>query len=272
MGLDISKGKYIARMDGDDISMPDRFTKQVTFLENHPEVILCGSFFTIIGSNDIITVPENHEQIKLWMLKENCFGHPTVMYKKEVLEEFNLRYDPAKEPAEDYDFWVRLMFKGQVYNIQESLLHYRVHDKQVSNKRLEAAQAGAIQIRVNLLNASFGNLHESETETLTKVIRNDNSVDPTVIEGFLQLENRLLESNVFFEQDGFRNYLLGLEYDMVKQYFFKRYRNTPRYFFSYIKVKNKLNVRMPKFSYIKLALKSIFLWKGRTTTSSKFMA
>ena len=57
-GLKIAKGKYIARMDGDDISLPERFAKQVAFLDANQDVVLCGTNFSIIGTDKVINLPE----------------------------------------------------------------------------------------------------------------------------------------------------------------------------------------------------------------------
>lgn len=89
-GLKLAKGKYIARMDGDDISLPERFEKQITFLEKNPEVVLCGSWFNVIGSELVIKTPENYEDIKLALLKGNCIAHPSVMMRNKFLINFLL--------------------------------------------------------------------------------------------------------------------------------------------------------------------------------------
>jgi glycosyltransferase involved in cell wall biosynthesis len=72
-GLTIARGKYIARMDGDDISFPDRFVKQVTYLEANPGVVLCGTSYKIIGNGKQLSFPENHEAIKLALLRGELY-------------------------------------------------------------------------------------------------------------------------------------------------------------------------------------------------------
>ena len=71
-GLTIAKGEYIARMDGDDISLPERFAKQVTFMDAYPEVVACGTTYSIIGSSEIKNVPLNHDDIKVQLLQKTC--------------------------------------------------------------------------------------------------------------------------------------------------------------------------------------------------------
>lgn len=131
-GLTLAKGKYIARMDGDDISLPERFAKQVTFLDANPDVVLCGTLYQIIGTKNICNHPLKHEEIKVKLISGCYIAHPTVMFHKSVFESYELQYDPNTEPAEDYDLWARLIFLGKIVNIKEVLLYYRVHLKQTS--------------------------------------------------------------------------------------------------------------------------------------------
>ena len=77
-GLSIAKGEYIARMDGDDISFSERFEKQIAFLDKNPDVVLCGTFFKIIGMDKVIVVPEGHEDIKVAMLKDCSTVPPSI--------------------------------------------------------------------------------------------------------------------------------------------------------------------------------------------------
>ena len=133
-GLTIAKGKYIARMDGDDISLPKRLELQVAYMEQHPDVVVCGAFYKIIGTETIKTFPTNHEAIKVNLLENTCFAHPLVLIRKTTLDAHHLNYDLTKEPAEDYALWVTLLKYGKLHNIEDVLLHYRVHEQQVSQK------------------------------------------------------------------------------------------------------------------------------------------
>lgn len=132
-GLELAKGKFIARMDQDDISLPERFEKQIDILEKNPEIGVCGTWFTplINGiSGKTIQHPEHSESIKISLLAYCALGHPTIMLRKKFIS--NLRYDPDYQAAEDYEFWTRLSRIGKLYNIQESLLQYRFHETNMS--------------------------------------------------------------------------------------------------------------------------------------------
>ena len=129
-----AKGKYIARMDADDISMPHRLEKQYEFMENHPQCGVCGTYVTAFGNgNELLSPPSEPEILKLTLLfKKNCIAHPTVLIRRKVLEEYLFQYNEEDTYAEDYGLWLRLLDKVKLYNIRESLLNYRVHDSNIS--------------------------------------------------------------------------------------------------------------------------------------------
>jgi glycosyltransferase involved in cell wall biosynthesis len=134
--INIAKGKYLARMDADDISLPCRFEKQVEIMEQNPNIIVCGSKFELFGIKREykFVFPEKSEDIKNLLIKQCCFAHPTTMIRKSVLMEQNIRYDENALHAEDYKLWVDLYDAGDFYNIQDTLLLYRISNTQISNQ------------------------------------------------------------------------------------------------------------------------------------------
>ncbi len=150
-GIDAALGKYIARMDADDISMSTRFELQVAFLENNLEIGLCGtSFFSWDGLNkDLKTLPSNAEEIKSELLFRNVIAHPTVMMRKKVLIENALRYSMDALNAEDYDLWTRMARVTSIANLPLPLLLYRVHAMQVTQTQKEQKEATRHKIMWN---------------------------------------------------------------------------------------------------------------------------
>jgi len=135
-GIDLAQGKYIVRMDQDDISYSERLSKQVDFMEKHPEVGVCGSWVKLIGKNagqiwDI--PPSNSDIIKCLLLFSSYIFHPTVIIRKNLLKKYNLYYNPAFLHAEDYDLWCRISEYSQISNLQEILLYYRIHSEKMSD-------------------------------------------------------------------------------------------------------------------------------------------
>jgi len=132
-GIDMAQGDYIARMDCDDISLPARLQKQVMFMESHPEVGICGTWVKTIGEggSDIWNYPTDHETIKSRFVFESVLAHPSVMINRELLNRYNLRYDPAWSRAQDYEFWTRCSGFFRLANLNDVLLFYRRHSAQI---------------------------------------------------------------------------------------------------------------------------------------------
>lgn len=132
-GLRIARGKYIARMDGDDISELTRFEKQVAFLEEHPSVYLISCHAQNFGESDLVNrIRGNSEVLRCRMLIRPVFAHPGFMMRRELIEE-GFFYDETFRTAQDYEFAVRAAGTHEIGMVPEILLHYRVHKKQISN-------------------------------------------------------------------------------------------------------------------------------------------
>jgi glycosyltransferase involved in cell wall biosynthesis len=262
-GLQMAKGKYIARMDGDDISFPERFAKQIAYLETHPEVVVCGTTYKIIGNDKPIALPENHEAIKLGLLWGNCISHPSVMIRKKILDEYSIKYDTSKEPAEDYDMWVRLLALGKLHNLQEVLLEYRLYGNQVSRKRAEEQKKNDIATKLQLLQYLDVKWNDSESEFLEKQFSKTEVVAFKDLKIFKQIQKKLEVANTsgFFESKNFKQYLVDLEADVLRKCFLKQTRYTPLLYLEYLFAKYRWKVSLTAKKEIKLGLKSLVLWK-----------
>lgn len=125
IGIDLANGKYIARMDDDDISLPERFKKQVEFLETHNEYGIIGTKAKFFGKyNNIIPIDTDSERLKINTLFRTPFIHPTVMMRKSLLDKYNLRYN-SNYFTEDYELWSRAIAHFPITNLDEILLLYR---------------------------------------------------------------------------------------------------------------------------------------------------
>jgi len=134
-GLRLANGEYIARMDADDISHPERLHRQVSFLEQNKDIGLIGTDLLVINENGKllykINLPPDNPTIKQNMLKCNQFGHGSVMFRKECIDKVGF-YREEVGPAEDYDLWLRIADEYDIANISEPLYQWRFHNKQVS--------------------------------------------------------------------------------------------------------------------------------------------
>jgi glycosyltransferase involved in cell wall biosynthesis len=132
----MAQGEYIARMDADDISMPDRMEKQIKFVQDN-NLTACGTWAEAIDNsgNKIkdMKYPLTSEKIKTFTLLHNSFIHPSVIFRKDIFEKVG-GYNMFFKHIEDYELWTRIVFKYKTGNIQEELLKYRMHEEQITNK------------------------------------------------------------------------------------------------------------------------------------------
>jgi glycosyltransferase involved in cell wall biosynthesis len=134
-GVELSKGKYIARMDSDDIAFPERLQVQYDFMESHPEIGICGTNYKVLSNNlskYTSRLPANDTDIRAQMFFHPVFCHPTVLLKKDVMEKSDLKYDKDFFGAEDYRLWIDVMDHTQGAIIPDILLHYRIHSMNVT--------------------------------------------------------------------------------------------------------------------------------------------
>jgi hypothetical protein len=135
-GLAEARGRYIAVMDQDDVSEPMRLERQLAFMEAHPEVGLCGCQVTLIGDKPGPSWVRYHasDDLRIALLFENPFCHPSVMLRASVLRAHGLNY-PDYPYAEEYALWTRISRHASLANLEEPLLRYRTHPGQVSRSR-----------------------------------------------------------------------------------------------------------------------------------------
>jgi glycosyltransferase involved in cell wall biosynthesis len=172
--LNFAKAPWVARMDQDDICFPNRFEKQLCWLEESGSDI-CGSWIKYFGKdNNICRYYMSDEAIKMEMLFKSPFAHPAVMMSTELAK--GLKYDLNCENAEDYDLWVRAaMAEWKMSNVQEVLLKYRRHETQMTSKSLEYTQSVSKNIRKyywDFISNKFG-LSDQDTLEVQKFINSD---------------------------------------------------------------------------------------------------
>lgn len=132
-GLRLAKGRFIARMDADDIAHPKRFEKQLLYFKQHPEIDIINTWVQTFGSeNNVLRAATNHELIKARLLFLNPITHPAVMFRRDAFTKNNLCYNEEFVNAEDYGLWVAAIDKIKFAAIPELLFKYRVHDNNVS--------------------------------------------------------------------------------------------------------------------------------------------
>jgi len=135
LGLQEASGKYIARMDGDDISMPERLNIQFNYLEKNSDVFLLGTSALIIDENGCVIkkakITKGRDVLKI-LPTGNCLIHPSIMFRNIP----NLLYREKMIHCEDYDFYLRLVTEGRVLkNIDAPLIKYRISPHSISKTK-----------------------------------------------------------------------------------------------------------------------------------------
>jgi glycosyltransferase involved in cell wall biosynthesis len=138
-GFSKTKGKYIAILDNDDISLPERIEKQVDFLENNPDYGMCGTFYSVIdGEGKLVfkvELPTDAKDIHTFLLLQNCFSHSTTMYRSDLAKElpYLVKYDAISE----YYLWLQMSQRSKLANLPVNLGLYRIHGKNFSVKKMD---------------------------------------------------------------------------------------------------------------------------------------
>ena len=149
-GVEEARGKLVARMDADDISVPQRLEKQLQFFQTHPHTDVLGSYALDVTTGGVPLrerrVPITHERISdlVWT---NPFVHATVMFRRESILSVG-SYSPGLRRRQDYDLWFRCVSAGlRMANIPEPLVHYFFSEETVRRNNLEAVWD---QVRIGL--------------------------------------------------------------------------------------------------------------------------
>ena len=159
-GLKIAKGKYIARMDADDVSLPDRLSRQVKFMEAHPDIgVLGGGMRYMAESGELLGIPPQFFgdlAIRWNLLFETPFFHPTVILRKSLLDEYGLQYDPSySRGAEDYELWSRLLPVTKGENLQDTVLYYRLHPNSNTHRHVNLEYKNVMNISARAIRNDF---------------------------------------------------------------------------------------------------------------------
>lgn len=159
-GLKIAKGKYIARMDADDVAFPQRFETQVNFLLRNPKVFLVGSNAYVINKNGRI-IGEKTEPLTSEEIYKAYFGfhpliHPTCMFKRKLKNGSPFRYEIKHSANNDYYTFFKLICQGYKYvNLDEKLIKYRIHNTNATFVDMKTKFVNSLKVRLAMV-ANYG--------------------------------------------------------------------------------------------------------------------
>lgn len=153
--MELSTGKYIARMDDDDFSEKERIEKQLDFMSKNPDIDVLGSGATLVDSNleyiGVKLMPERHEEIKRDIYKYSPLIHPTVMMRRSFVTRHG-GYNENMRRKEDYELWGRTILLARFHNLQDPLIKYRVK----KSKSIKAIPPGVlVRIKIGLSMGCF---------------------------------------------------------------------------------------------------------------------
>jgi len=168
-GVDLSKGVYIARMDADDISLPNRLFEQVEYLKNNAEIDIVGTQAIGIGADGKfiknINKPRSSNEINTYMLLNSPLIHPSIVIRRKCIK-LNL-FDEKDYLAEDYGAWLRLNTGKNIANLKGRLIKYRIHPGSISQQKKEEQFENTKKIRKrNLINSFFIYKNEQQSNIL----------------------------------------------------------------------------------------------------------
>ena len=169
VGIGMARGKYIARMDSDDISLPQRLQVQVAYLDKHPDVDLVSVGMRLFGAKEGTWIRElNHEKVKIEALFHSPVLHASSVWRKDSFEQHGLRFHQEMVPAEDYDLWTRAMLKGlKLVNLPEVLYEYRIHEAQATVQTDKTA-AKSREVQMTYLQEALPSLSDKNRDAFPK--------------------------------------------------------------------------------------------------------
>lgn len=158
--LELAHGEYIAVMDHDDISLPERLEKEVNFLDKNPTVGVVGSSIVELPKHHVYQPPIDDETIRLKLMHDCVVIHPSSMIRREVLTKNHIQYVNSFTPAEDYALWCQLVGVTHFANLPDILLYYRKHSGNTSRHN---------RIRMRVANSAIHQMNRSLNPELFKI-------------------------------------------------------------------------------------------------------
>lgn len=212
-GINNIKGKYIARIDADDIALPDRIEKQVDFLEKNPEYVLCGSWVQYINDDDqytlLMKMPTSDIGLRTMQMVTCGMYHPAAMYRTSTIKDNNINYDPDIYMAEDYEMWRKLLQYGKGLNLPEALVLYRRGSNNDSTTHQETMGRESFLVRKKVVEAWE---NSKEKKMMQKVISIEEQNKKTIsdIRYIWKTYKALLKDNMDKGSD---------DYKIIRKYF-----------------------------------------------------
>lgn len=238
LGLEIARSEFVARMDADDICLPDRFEKQLEAMHNDGNIGVCATNVRLLGVDWDFWGKDatDHKDFFTRLLYQNPICHPSVMFRKSLLLKHELYYDVNLRDTEDFDFFSRAVEKIKFKGLSQQLLIYRFHNAQSTFKAIDSGKKNYLNIiknnferRLNLTLTQEDldlfwydfipkKLPVSKLSRIFLPVRNDSLYDYNFIDNFIKNKAKQYLLNVD------KNFLLR-SIDNIKFKFYERSSN-----------------------------------------------
>lgn len=226
IGLREAKGKYIARMDADDVSLPTRFEREFRFMEENPDVIVCGAGTCRIDERgnlceiNKLRKPEDMETYRVRLLFMNPGPiHPTAFFRHDVLIENKILYDERLIYAQDYGLWETLSHLGRITILDEIVLYRRKSEKQITIAKRDEQIKCDEMTQKKILSALLGDVSDAEVDF--HYIHSSGKFERAVINSEInKWYERLLEANRnrhIYDQGKLRKRIITIKKNLIRQ-------------------------------------------------------
>jgi glycosyltransferase involved in cell wall biosynthesis len=256
-GIKIAKGKYIVRMDADDISYPYRIERQFKFMEENPEVGIAGSWGDVFGliSGELIYETDDLN-IKLKLLYQFHIIHPSIIIRSDLVFKNKLFYHPSLQHSEDYDLFVRAFKLTKFANINQKLIKYRATDTSQTRESDEFRNRFYNQTKIDLFEMLGMEASVEEILLFRSIAHHSYKQDKKFIDDSRKLLETMLKSN-----EKTRLYPVGLFNNHISLFWMNICLNTalingPYVLRSYLNSPLKKHNKKKKLTIIKLFIKS----------------
>lgn len=196
-GIAVAQGQYIARMDADDVSLPERLQKQVDFLDAHPDVGVVGTQMQVVDQDKKplfkFVVPQQHSLIVWNIFFGRTFAHPSVLMRRDAVNKVG-GYDATLPVAQDIDLWSQLVGQVKFANLADSLMLYRTHERATSVSRSEQQRTILAATSKRLLTTLWGEVSDATIDDFLRVRSGQSKFTLPEMEHMSALMTRLTRS------------------------------------------------------------------------------
>jgi len=184
--IELAKGKYIARMDSDDIAEENRIEIQLEYMEKRTYVDMIATFYKEIGNSKKVVIETftNFDDISAKLFYINPILHPSVMLRRDFLQKNHIKYDENYIYSQDYELWTRIKTKGKIEIIPQITMKYRIHNSQISVEKFQ--KQSELYYKILARNLEELELKQYDIRYLLMLNSRENNIEIKEIDEFIK--------------------------------------------------------------------------------------